>query len=60
MHSNTKLFCLETVSDVISQTNSSTILPSLEKLALQYNITNIYQTCDSIEGLEESLSTLLY
>jgi hypothetical protein len=54
-----KLFCLESVPDVTSQT-SSIILPSLEKLALQYNITNVYQTCDSIEGLEESLSTLLY
>lgn len=54
-----KLFCLESVPDVTSQT-SSIILPSLEKLALQYNITNVYQTCDSIEGLEESLSILLY
>ncbi len=54
-----KLFCLESVPDVTSQT-SSIILPSLEKLALQYKITNVYQTCDSIEGLEESLSTLLY
>ena len=59
MHPNSKLFCLESVPDVTSQT-SSIILPSLEKLALQYNITNVYQTCDSIEGLEESLSTLLY
>jgi hypothetical protein len=55
-----KLFCLESVPDVTSQTTSSIILPSLEKLALQYNITNVYQTCDSIEGLEEILSTLLY
>ena len=54
-----KLFCLESVPDITTQT-SSIILPSLEKLALQYNITNVYQTCDSIEGLEESLSTLLY
>ena len=59
MHPNSKLFCLESVPDVTSQT-SRIILPSLEKLALQYNITNVYQTCDSIEGLEESLSTLLY
>jgi hypothetical protein len=55
----TKLFCLESVPDVAFQT-TSIILPSLEKLALQYNITNVYQTCDSIEGLEESLSTLLH
>ena len=54
-----KLYCLESVPNITTQT-SSIILPSLEKLALQYNITNVYQTCDSIEGLEESLSTLLY
>ncbi|MFY8069014.1 MAG: DUF6642 family protein, partial [Flavobacterium sp.] len=52
-----KLFCLESVPDVTTH-SSSIILPSLEKLALEYNITNVYQTCDSIEGLEESLSTL--
>ncbi|RAK25158.1 hypothetical protein B0I03_101318 [Flavobacterium aquaticum] len=54
-----KLYCLESVPDITTHT-SSIILTSLEKLALQYNITNVYQTCDSIEGLEESLSTLLY
>ena len=59
MHSNSKLYCLEGIQN-IAEENQSIILPSLEKLALQYNITNIYQTCDSIEGLEESLSTLLY
>lgn len=59
MHFNSKLFCLEGVYDVNLKT-SSNILPSLEKLALQYNITNVYKTCDSIEGLEESLTTLLY
>ena len=54
-----KLFCLESVQDVTTQP-SSIILHSLENLALQYNITNVYQTCDCIEGLEESLSTLIY
>ncbi len=54
-----KLFCLEGVQDIEDTTNS-TILPSLESLAMQQNITSIYKTCDSIEGLEESLSALLY
>jgi hypothetical protein len=59
MHSNSKLYYLEGVQN-IEEENQSIILPSLEKLAIQYGITNVYQTCDSIEGLEESLSTLLY
>jgi hypothetical protein len=59
MHSNSKLYCLEGVQN-IEEENQSIILPSLEKLAIQYGITNVYQTCDSIEGLEESLSTLLH
>lgn len=54
-----KLFCLEGVQDVEESTNSQ-ILPSLEDLALQQGITSIYKTCDSIEGLEESLNALLY
>jgi hypothetical protein len=54
-----KLYCLEEVQNIEDE-NQSIILPSLEKLAIQYGITNVYQTCDSIEGLEESLSTLLY
>ena len=59
MSNNSKLFCLDGVSDKNSET-LNVMLPSLEKLALEYHITNVYQTCDSIEGLEESLSTLLY
>ncbi|ESU25021.1 hypothetical protein FEDK69T_02090 [Flavobacterium enshiense DK69] len=27
---------------------------------MQYGITNVYKTCDCIEGFEESISTLLY
>lgn len=54
-----KLYCLEGVSDITHE-NQSTVLPALENLALQYSITNIYKTCDSIEGLEECLSLLLY
>lgn len=35
-------------------------MPALEKLAFNFGITNVYNTCDSIEGLEENLNTLLY
>lgn len=56
---NHYIYCLEEVADV-DATNSSIILPALENLALEYGITNVYKTCDSIETFEESLSTLLY
>ncbi|MGH2664734.1 DUF6642 family protein [Flavobacterium sp.] len=56
---NLKLFCLEGVAD-IDASHHSPILPALESLALQQRITSIYKTCDTIEGLEESLSALLY
>jgi uncharacterized protein YjfI (DUF2170 family) len=59
MHSNHYIYCLEAVADIDSS-NESGILPSLENLALQYGITNVHKTCDSIEGFEESLSMLLY
>lgn len=53
------IYCLEHVADV-SETTTSIILPTLEKLALDYGIANVYATCDSIEGFETSLSTLFY
>lgn len=56
---NQYLYCLEGVADVNAPSRSS-IVPSLENLAAHYGVTNIYKTCDSLEGLEESLSTLLY
>jgi hypothetical protein len=56
---NSKLFCLEGVTDVDAP-HSSPILPALESLALRQGLTSIYQTCDSIEGLEDSLNALLY
>lgn len=58
-HETCKLFCLEGVTDV-TVNRDSPIVPFLEGLALQYDITNIYKTCDSIEGVEESLNALLY
>ena len=59
MNDNHYLYCLEGVTDV-SAPNKSLILPSLVNLASHYGVTNVYKTCDSLEGLEESLSTLLY
>ena len=57
--SDFKIYCLEAVPN-LQQNHNSTILPSLEKLALQYGITNVYQTCDSIESFESNVNTLLY
>jgi len=59
MTNNKYLYCLESVNDVEAP-NRSPILPSMESLAQQYSITNVYTTCDSIEGFEESISMLLY
>ncbi|HSD09250.1 DUF6642 family protein [Flavobacterium sp.] len=53
------IFCLEAVPDV--ETSSITeVVKNLERLALEQGIASIYKTCDSIEGLEESLTILLY
>lgn len=52
------IFCLEAVPDVEEYYETETV-KSLEKLAVQ-GIDSIYQTCDTIESLEESLTALLY
>jgi len=53
------IFCLEGVADV--EIDSVTdVVKNLEQLALEQGISSIYKTCDTIEGLEESLTTLLY
>lgn len=59
MFDDTFIFCLEAVADLTTDHHSET-LKNLEKLAIEQGINSIYKTCDSIEGLEESLSTLLY
>jgi len=59
MPNNKYLYCLESVKD-IEVPNKSPILASMEMLAKQYGITNVYKTCDCIENFEESISTLLY
>lgn len=53
------IFCLEAVPDV-AISNTTKVILNLEQLALQRGIASIYKTCDSIEGLEESLNALLY
>ena len=59
MSQNHYIYCLESVQDTEAP-NRSPILPSLEALAATYGITNVYKACDSIEGFEESISTLLH
>ena len=59
MDSDTFIFCLEAVPDVETATTTE-VVKNLEQLAFQQGITSIYKTCDTIEGLEESLNALLY
>ena len=53
------IFCLEAVPDVETGTITE-VLKSLEQLAFEQGISSIYKTCDTIEGLEDSLNALLY
>ena len=53
------IFCLEAVPDIETSTTTE-VVKNLEQLALEQGIASIYKTCDTIEGLEESLNTLLY
>lgn len=53
------IFCLEAVED-IERGNTTDVVRILERLAFEQGIGSIYKTCDSIEGLEESLNALLY
>ncbi|SNB42781.1 conserved hypothetical protein [Flavobacterium psychrophilum] len=59
MNDETFIFCLEGVLNIDTNTITK-VVKNLEKLAIEDNITSIYKTCDSIEGLEESLNNLLY
>lgn len=53
------IYCLEAVDDV--ETSGATdVVKNLEQLAYQQKITSIYNSCDTIEGLQDSLSALLY
>lgn len=53
------IFCLEAVPDA-DAVNSTAVVKVLEQSALNFGMASIYKACDTIEGLEESLNTLLY
>ena len=59
MESEKFIFCLEGVPD-IEKTSTTEVVTILEHIAKQQGIASIYKECDTIEGLEESLGTLLY
>ncbi|EDM44501.1 hypothetical protein SCB49_13055 [unidentified eubacterium SCB49] len=52
------IYCLEAVDDEEIEHVTAT-QKSLEQLTKQYGIASIYKTCDTIEGLENSLNTLI-
>ncbi|MDO6472787.1 DUF6642 family protein [Maribacter sp. 1_MG-2023] len=52
------IYCLEGVNDIENE-QLTEAQQSLEQLAMKYGIASIYKTCDTIEGLEESLNTLV-
>ncbi len=52
------IYCLEAVEDIeIDQDTEAQ--KKLEQLTLQYGVASIYNTCDTIEGLESSLDALV-
>lgn len=53
------IFCLEAIPDIEIVTATEVVI-NLEQLAIEQGITSIYKTCDTIEGLEESLNALRY
>lgn len=52
------IYCLEGVNDIETVTITEA-QKSLEQLTMQYGVASIYKTCDTIEGLETSLHTLI-
>jgi hypothetical protein len=60
MQTNNKfIFCLEAVNDVEIPAHTN-VFEQLRQLALNQGIDSIYKTCDTIEGLEDSLNALRY
>lgn len=59
MDSQHFIFCLEAVPDV-EQIHITEVVKNLERLAFEQGISSIHKTCDTIEGLEDSLNALLY
>ena len=53
------IFCLEAVDDVESGKITETV-KILEQLVYDQGIGSIYQMCDTIEGLEDSLNALIH
>ncbi|QWX85173.1 hypothetical protein H0I23_05915 [Cellulophaga sp. HaHaR_3_176] len=52
------IYCLEAVEDVeIDQVTETQ--KKLDQLTMQFGVGSIYKTCDTIEGLEASLNTLV-
>lgn len=52
------IYCLEGVHEIETDQVTET-QEKLEQLALKYGIASIYKTCDTIEGLEDSLNALV-
>ncbi|WP_434036013.1 DUF6642 family protein [Formosa sp. 4Alg 33] len=52
------IYCLEGVDDIDTDTGTKA-RESLEHLVQKFGIASIYKTCDTIEGLEESLNSLV-
>ena len=59
MENETFIFCLEAVHDIELVTTTD-VIRNLEQLAIDNGIASIHKTCDTIEGLEESLNALLH
>ncbi|MHA7944274.1 DUF6642 family protein [Formosa sp. 3Alg 14/1] len=58
MDSEYFIYCLEGVDDIDTDTGTKA-RESLEHLVQKFGIASIYKTCDTIEGLEESLNSLV-
>lgn len=52
------IYCLEGVHEIESD-KVTEAQENLEQLAMKYGIASIYKTCDTIEGLEDSLNALI-
>lgn len=52
------VYCLEGVTDIETDKITET-QKKLEQLTMEYGLASIYKTCDTIEGLEASLNTLV-
>jgi len=52
------IYCLEAVDDIETEVITET-QKKLDQLTVQYGIASIYKACDTIEGLETNLNTLV-